>query len=166
MLLSTAINLQKIMDSDSSICCIEVWSRVLYVRRWKGRNTFMSKKGVTTEITGIYFNLKKIKDEYKHLQLKFHPDYNKSTLHLSQSLNKWKELLLGCDQREINAGLHILFNDRTSYGEQIEICVKGSIITQQQKNRYSYRCTYFEEYEDVLCEQDSEAEEFYQTLHI
>ena len=99
--------LQEIVDKDPNIEIIEIWERVLYIRRKKGRNTFHTKKGITTLTSGIYLNtIEFSKDEYKRLQNKYHPDRNPKYLHISKGINQWKELLLRHLEGEFNRGLY------------------------------------------------------------
>lgn len=108
--IQTCLNLQLIVDKDESIELIEIWDKVLYIRRDKGRNTFYSKKGLTNLKSGIYVNPYKAAFKYKELQKKYHPDlhYNKKEYYveISQSVNQWKDLLLKCNQRIFNGDVY------------------------------------------------------------
>jgi hypothetical protein len=114
MKLETAEKLQQIIDKDSTIELIEIWSNVLYIRRSKGRNTFFSKKGIE-EVSGVYINLFNFtKEEFKRLQKKYHPDINKgkaSYVYISKSINQWKELLLEHLNGELTRSLYQQFID-------------------------------------------------------
>lgn len=94
MEIKTVEILQSIVTKDPTIEIIEIWANVLYVRKTKGRNTFHSKCGIT-ESQGIYLNILTFnKDEYKRLQIKYHPDKQPKYLYISKGINQWKELLL------------------------------------------------------------------------
>jgi len=116
MNLETCQNLSLIIEKDQTIEVIEIWAKVLYIRRSKGRNSFYSKKGITKETEGIFCNNLKVSENYKSLFKKYHPDLNKgkeSYVDISKNINRWKNLLLESGQREF---------DQQLYTELIEFC--------------------------------------------
>lgn len=128
--LQSCLKLQSIIDNDSNIELIEIWDKVLYVRCYKGRNTFMSKKGVTNLKEGIYINIYKFtKDEYKRLQLKYHPDKRPSHLHISKGINQWKTLLSRCEYR---------IKNRNIYSSLIESHTRNTSIFSLEKSIRAY----------------------------
>ena len=97
MKIQTILALQNLIDADSNIEIIEIWERVLYIRYRRGPNKFHSKKGITTEKEGVYFNMKTSspKQLYKSLLLKYHPDTSKSKSsgEIIKSLYKWRDII-------------------------------------------------------------------------
>ena len=100
--IQTCSNLQKLIDENPNIQIIEIWDKVLYIRMKKGRNTFHSKKNITTMNSGIYLNLLNFNNDYKQLQRQFHPDINSKYSEISKGINQWKQLLSECHHREFN----------------------------------------------------------------
>jgi len=109
--IQTAANLQELIEQDPLIELIEIWDKVLYIRKVKGRGRFHTKKNITLLKSGIYINTKYILQEYKRLQKKYHPDLNKGKknyVEISKSINQWKDLLFECDERELNRTVYQL----------------------------------------------------------
>lgn len=129
----TCINLQNLIDSNNNIELIEIWAKVLYVRFKKGRNTFMSKKGITTLSQGIYINLRTIKNDYKQLQSKYHPDRAPKNLEISKGINQWKTLLSECEHREFSrTELNLLFSACPQESSIFSIREPASYLQQQE----------------------------------
>ena len=105
--IQTCFNLHQLIEEDQNIQLIEIWERVLYIRVKKGRNRFHSKKNITTLSEGIFVNPNNISSEYKQLQKKYHPDYNKKYENISKGINQWKELLSESGQRKFDRNLYI-----------------------------------------------------------
>lgn len=101
-------NLQALIDKDNNIELIEIWANILYLRMRKGKNKFCSKKRITNLKEGVYLNIYTFsKNEYKQLQQKYHPDTSSKYLHISKSLNQWKDLLSRCDYRVQNRSIYL-----------------------------------------------------------
>lgn len=148
MKISTMRNLQKIMDTGDNIACIDIWKNVLYIRKFKGRNVFMSKKGVTDEDTGRYFNLYEFDKSYiRKLQRKYHPDASgyksgstayRNSQEISAAVNGAKCDLAGCDKRGIHSVLSTIFNAGSSQKEHISLHEIGDRVrTSQRKCEHS-----------------------------
>lgn len=140
MLATTVKNLQNLIDAEDNIELIEIWEKVLYVRYKKGRNKFLSKKGLTEEKSGVYFNLRNYKDAYRNLITKYHPDRSRSknALSISQNLNQWKMDLSGCEQREIDSGINLVNSISDTGDLPFEIFVSRVSFTKQQEDGFCY----------------------------
>lgn len=136
MKIETAQILQQIIDKDSTIELIEVWSNVLYIRRSKGRNTFFSKKGIQ-ETEGVYINIFNFtKNEYKRLQFKYHPDFNSKYLHISKSLNQWKDLLLRHLEGKLNRELYSVIIDSCTFDASLLTTIQSTSIEWAEAARF------------------------------
>ena len=126
--LNSCKNLQNFINSDNTIELIEIWANVLYIRRNKGRNSFYSKKGITTLNSGIYINIYNFsKNEYKRLQSKYHPDRNPKYLHISKGINQWKDILSRCEYRVKNRNFYTVLI--ATYSKDTSIYSIKSTIT-------------------------------------
>lgn len=100
------IDLQEIIDTDSTIELIEIWDNVLYVRRNVGRCSFMKKPESlkNNKEYQIYINLKKGSDYVRQLLFKFHPDRSKSkcSAEITACLLEWREFLSRHNIRDAN----------------------------------------------------------------